>query len=145
MPMQMLTPSASIAAYLNSGIQRIEKAVIRLMCVAGEQCVNVAREKHSYKDQTGNLTSSIGYVVAIDGKIVQMSSFEVVKDGEQGSKDGKAYAKELVKQNNKGIVLIIVAGKEYASYVSDRGYDVLDSAELEADRLVPILLRQLKL
>jgi hypothetical protein len=38
--------------------------------------------------------------------------------------------------------LILVAGKEYAAYVSAR-YDVLDSAELLAEKLLPGILKKL--
>jgi len=146
MPIKMITPASSISQFLQAGVDRLTAALVWQMFVAGEHCNNIARARHTYKDQTGNLTSSIGYVVAKDGRIIEpVGGFEVVLGGQQGAKDGKAYAKELVSKYNKGIVLIVVAGKEYAAYVSDRGYDVLDSAELEADRIVPILLQQLKL
>lgn len=146
MPMQMLTPQTEIDTFFKVKIENVEKAIVRQLFVAGEECNNAARSRHTYKDQSSNLTSSFGYVVAVDGKIIPpIGGFEVVLGGHQGAKDGKAYAKELVSQYNKGIVLIVVAGMEYAAYVSDRGYDVLDSAELEAKRIVPILLQQLKL
>lgn len=144
--MKMLTSITEIDAFLKTSVQRMEKAIIRQMFIAGEECNNVARSRHTYKDQTGNLTSSIGYVVAVDGKIINpIGGFDTVLGGQKGAKEGKAYAKQLVSEYNKGIVLIVVAGMDYAKYVSDRGYDVLDSAELEAKRIVPILLSQLKL
>lgn len=124
---------------------RLERALLRQFLVAGEMCVETARLNRSYTDRTGNLTSSIGYIVAVDGRIRKISDFYVVKQGAQGQKEGKAYARELVKNFPKGYVLIIVAGMEYAAYVADKGYDVIDSAELQAQTLVPQLLRQLKI
>ena len=101
------------------------------------------RETNSYKDRTGNLRSSLGYVIVLDGKIKYQSDFEVVMQGDSGAKSGIQYAKEVARQFPEGIVLIVVAGMNYASFVSATGRDVLDSAELLADKLVPQILKQL--
>jgi hypothetical protein len=50
---------------------------------------------------------------------------------------------QLVSKFPKGIVLIVDAGMHYASYVSAKGYDVIDSAELLAQQLVPEILKRL--
>ena len=143
MPIKNLTPEGAISEFIGQQVERVTSALIYNLCAVGEQVLNQARSTNSYKDQTGNLRSSIGYVVAVDGEVVQSSSFEVVKDGAGGSRDGKSYALALVKQFPKGIVLIVVAGMNYASYVSAKGYDVLDSSEVLAERLVPEILKQL--
>jgi hypothetical protein len=143
MPIKNLTPEGAISEFIGQQVERVTSALIYNLCAVGEQVLNQARSTNSYKDQTGNLRSSIGYVVAVDGEVVQSSSFEVVKDGADGSRDGKSYALDLVKQFPEGIVLIVVAGMKYASYVSAKGYDVLDSSEVLADRLVPEILKQL--
>lgn len=143
MPIKNLTPEGAISDFIGQQVERVTSALIYNLCAVGEQVLNQARSTNSYKDQTGNLRSSIGYVVAVDGEVVQSSSFEVVKDGADGSRDGKSYALDLVKQFPEGIVLIVVAGMNYASYVSAKGYDVLDSSEVLADRLVPEILKQL--
>lgn len=136
---------SEIDRYTEQRLRGLEQAVIRTLAYCGELCLNVARSTNSYKDQTGNLRSSIGYVVAVDGRIVSQSSFETVKEGGQGSKQGAAFAKQLVRRFPKGICLIVVAGMEYAAHVKNRGYDVLDSSELTADRIVPYMLKQLGL
>lgn len=143
MPIKRLTPPAEIDRFIEAEVERLKTALVYNLCAIGEQVLNEARLTNSYKDQTGNLRSSIGYVVSVDGEIVQMSSFDVVKEGGDGAKGGKAYALQLVKDFPQGIVLIVVAGMNYASYVSAKGYDVLDSSELLADRLVPQMLGQL--
>lgn len=143
MPIKNLTPEGAISEFIGQQVERVTSALIYNLCAVGEQVLNQARSTNSYKDQTGNLRSSIGYVVAVDGEVVQSSSFEVVKDGADGSRDGKSFALDLVKQFPEGIVLIVVAGMNYASYVSAKGYDVLDSSEVLADRLVPEILKQL--
>ena len=143
MPIKRLTPPTEIDRFIGAEIERLKTALVYNLCAIGEQVLNAARLTNSYKDQTGNLRSSIGYVVAVDGEIVQMSSFDVVKNGGRGSKVGKTYAMKLVRDFPKGIVLIVVAGMKYASYESAKGYDVLDSSELLADKLVPQMLQQL--
>lgn len=143
MPIKRLTPTTEIDRYIAGRVEAIKKALVYNLCAVGEQVLNAARLTNSYKDQTGNLRSSIGYVVAVDGEIVQMSSFDTVKEGRDGSRGGKEYAMQLVRDFPHGIVLIVVAGMNYASYVSAKGYDVLDSSELLADKLVPQMLQQL--
>lgn len=143
MPIKRLTPPAEIDRYIAGRVEAIKQALVYNLSAIGEQVLNAARSTNSYKDQTGNLRSSIGYVVAVDGEIVQMSSFEVVKDGSEGAKGGKDYAMKLTNDFPQGIVLIVVAGMNYASYVSAKGYDVLDSSELLADKLVPQMLQKL--
>lgn len=143
MPIKQLTTDAEISRFIDEKIKRIEKAIVYNLSYVGEQVLNKARSTNSYKDQTGNLRSSIGFVVAIDGKIKKTSDFEIVKNGADGTKSGKAYATELVKNYPHGICLIVVAGVDYAVHVSNRGYDVLDSSELLAERLVPQMLAQL--
>lgn len=143
MAMKQLTPMPEVDAYLEEQIQRIEQQAIYNLSYVGERCLNEARSTNSYKDQTGNLRSSIGYVIAKDGKIVQTSDFTPIKGGNDGAKGGAAFARQLVKEFPDGIVLIVVAGMNYASYVSAKGYNVLDSAELLAEQLVPSIMKQL--
>ena len=143
MPIKRLTPPAEIDRFIEAEVDRLKNAIVYNLCAIGEQVLNTARLTNSYKDQTGNLRSSIGYVVSVDGEIVQMSSFDTVKEGREGSRGGKEYAMQLVRNFPHGIVLIVVAGMNYASYVSAKGYDVLDSSELLADKLVPQMLQQL--
>lgn len=144
MGIRMTTPMSQIEKYMQQQLKRQERAVVNTLMYIGERCVNTARERGSYTDQTGNLRSSIGYVVAVDGKIRGVSDFAIVKDGEEGGKTGKEYAKELIAKYPQGIVLIVVAGRHYARYVAAKGRDVLASAELEAQTLIPKMLKQLE-
>lgn len=137
------TPMSEIDKYIEEQIKNVTDAIIYNLQYVGERCLNTARQTNSYKDQTGNLRSSLGYVIAIDGKIVHNSTFEIVKDGGDGKKSGIQFAKEIVRQFPEGIVLVVVAGMHYAQYVSATGRDVIDSAELLADKLVPQILKQL--
>ena len=143
MAIRMTTPVSAMTAQIAEQLKRQQTVLVRQMLYCAEEVVNAARSTNSYKDQTGNLRSSLGCVVAVDGKVVGQYGFEVVLNGQQGADDGRKYVQELVAQFPKGIALIAVAGKNYASYVSAKGYDVLDSAELLAEKLVPMYLKQL--
>lgn len=137
------TDYKAIESELNKFVARAERAILRTLRYAAEQVINIAREKGNYKDQTANLRSSIGAVIVVDGKIEWRSAFEAHKGGQVGANQGKVFAEQLATKYPQGIALIVVAGKEYAAHVSNRGYDVLDSAELQAEELIPRLLKQL--
>lgn len=137
------TPESEIDKYIEKQVERITNALIYNLQYIGERCLNTARETNSYKDRTGNLRSSLGYIIVLDGEIKYQSDFAVVLQGGIGAKSGIQYAKEVARQFPEGIVLLVVAGMEYAAYVSATGRDVLDSAELLADKLVPQILKQL--
>ncbi len=143
MPIKRKTSDAEIGRMVEQKMQRIIDAAIYNLSYVGERVLNEARSSGSYKDQTGNLRSSVGYVLVVDGKVVKSSSFETVKGGGQGSSEGRAYVQTLVSKFPQGIALIVVAGMNYASYVSAKGYNVLDTAEVLAQRLVPQMLQQL--
>ena len=125
-----------------------EIIVKRLMRI-GEECVNVARNLPSpdanasikyvkgkrkplikkynphqpnYIDWTGNLRHSIGYLVAVDGEII---------NADLQNTEATETAQKALSKYKDGIVLIMVAGMKYAYYVSKKGYDVLDSAIIE--------------
>ncbi len=143
MGITQITPDAEIDAYIANQIEIIINETIRRFQEVGERCLNAAKENGNYTDRSKNLRSSVGYVISVDGKIVYQSSFEVMGTDPTGAKSGIQFAKEIVRQFPEGIVLIVVAGMNYAQYVSAKGYDVIDSAELLADRLVPQILKQL--
>ena len=128
--MELSTLKIEIDKYLNKGIEDIINETIHTLSYIGEHVVNTARLSGEYLDQTGNLRSSIGYIISADGEIIRQGEFNVVKDGEDGTKSGEALAQALAK-TSKGITLIVVAGMHYAIYVSAKGLDVLDSAYIE--------------
>lgn len=141
--MQMTTPAHEIRAYIAKGVEEQRKKVIRRLMLIGEKCVNDARLKGSYTDRTGNLRGSTGYVVIDNGTIITEGGFQPVKGSSEGPQKGRQFISKLVSENTLGIVLIVVAGMEYAKYVADKGFNVLDSAEILADKLVNDLTSEL--
>jgi len=143
MPIKRITPDSEIDKYIDDTVRRAEEAIVYNLKYVAEQVLNEARSTNSYKDRTGNLRSSLGYVIAVDGRIVSTSSFNTVSGGSEGSREGRKFAESLVSRFPKGIVLIVVAGMNYAKYVSARGYNVLDTSEVLAEQLVPQMCRDL--
>lgn len=142
----MTTPPAEIDRAIQDTIERQQQVLIRQMCYCAEKITNYARTPsgRAYKDQTGNLRSSTGCIVAVDGQVVYSSSFQAVKAGADGS-EGKKFAESLVSKYPKGIALIAVAGMNYAVHVQNRGFNVLQGAELYAEKIVKDMLKQLEL
>jgi len=146
----MITPqfnSNDIERILREKIEKYHQKVIRILKYVGEKCINEAREYGSYQDRTGNLRSSIGYIVLKDGKPIEKGGFthteRGTEGGKSGQKEGEAFINKVTSQYPKGFVLVVVAGMKYASYVEARNYNVLTSAELLAEREVPKLLKAL--
>lgn len=145
----MTTPISAIDEYLAKEAERINKIIIRSMCYLGEKCIIKVRDRpqeSSWFDHTGNLRSSIGYIVVADGKIVQISGFNQIKQGTEGPKEGKNLALKLAKLFKTNYALIVVAGMNYAFKVESlSNKDVLASAELYAKRELPKMVENIKM
>lgn len=139
-----------VVSFIEKQSDRYVKAFIDDLNYVGLQVVKYVRNRsaeESWIDQTGNLRSSIGYVIVRNGVIVKRGGFEIVngpkrdKAKESGSQVGAIYADNLARHYTKGYALVIVAGMEYASYVEDmENKDVLASGTFEAERLVKKLI-----
>lgn len=145
---KMVTPLAEIDALLRKEAERVEELTIRALARLGEMCVTEARDRPSmtsWIDQTGNLRSSIGYVIVRDGEIISLSDFRQVNNGREGVESGKELATELAKAYSTGYALIVVAGMRYAVFVEAmENKVVLSSAELFARNELPKMLAKLK-
>lgn len=110
--------------------------------VVTEARTGVKKMGKDYKTQTGNLRSSIGYVIALNGQVVTESEFTPIRgteSGEKGRDTGREFAREIA-STLPNLSVVIVAGMNYATYLHGRGYDVLDTAELVAKDLLQELL-----
>lgn len=144
----MTTKLSEVHDMLMREAERVERLTIRALSKLGEQCVTKIRDRagdKSWYDQTGNLRSSVGYVIAHNKNIIQYSTFNQVKQGSEGVKTGKDLAEELAKRYSNNYVLIVVAGMNYAEFVEAMdNKDVLASTELWAKEQVPLMLEKLK-
>ena len=104
-----------------------ERKFIQALSYIGEEFVNRARMVNSYEDQTGNLRSSIGYVIAKNGFVIKRNYVQIM-EGDEGVTKALNLADEAAAENPNGIVLIVTAGMQYALYVETMGYDVLSGS-----------------
>lgn len=126
----------------------IQRDIIRVLSYVGERCVTEARDRsqeESWFDQTGNLRSSIGYVIYHNGIEIKSSAFPTVKSGSDGPKEGKSLAQQIASEHSTGYVLIVVAGMNYADYVEAKdNKNVLASSYSLANTLVPKMMKELE-
>lgn len=115
--------------------ERAEFVILDLLARTGEEFVKVARLHGKYNDHTGNLRSSIGYVIVKNGAIKQRNfkqSELAGTDKISGVKEGEALAVSVANTFTKGYVLIGVAGMKYAAIVE--AMENKDVVSLAADK-----------
>jgi hypothetical protein len=149
-----ITPNftpADLQRFFDAFLSEIEKQQIRRLQELGEMCVNHARsipKEQGFEDQTGNLRSSIGYMVFVNGVAIHGEYVTVQpkkpKPGViyDGAEKGEALAKK-VGENTTGVCLVVTAGMDYAIYLEAKGRDVITSAEHLAERELPKMLDEL--
>ena len=135
MAIDLVTPPTEITAQIDEFNRRNEAAVLETLKYIGEQCENEAKTNANYKDQTGNLRASSGYAIYNNGNIVFSSSSLV------GEAERVAYYVSLLYP--EGAALILVSGMSYSAAVEAKNYNVLTSAELLAEQLMPQLMANL--
>lgn len=120
--------------------ERAEFVIMNLLQRTGEEFVKIARLEGNYIDHTGNLRSSIGYVIVKDGSIAGRNfqlSEQAGTDKQTGKREGEQLAMDLVKTFTKGYVMIGVAGMKYAVFVEAmENKDVLTRAADKADDFI---------
>jgi len=126
---------------ITNWVVSIEQRIIWTLAMVGEQFVNDARNTQTYQDQTGNLRSSIGYIIAKDGVIIQ----ENVEGKAEGRAQAKEIANEVLRENTSGFILIGVAGMEYAAAVESKGYDVITGSIPAAKALLKKKIKEYRL
>lgn len=159
-----------VRARLNASRKDVIDRTTTFLIMVGENCIKIAREKGDYNDITGNLRSSIGYVVLVDGKVVKetmgqrttvapgfrnvirrkpdgteyIAKQKIGGDGGEGEKSGKELLDRLKTEYPKGCVLIVCAGMNYAAYVENiHGKRVLVDAKLTAEQLIDKFIKKL--
>lgn len=120
--------------------ERAEFVIMDLLQRTGEEFVKIARLEGNYIDHTGNLRSSIGYVIVKDGSIAGRNfqvSEQAGTDKQTGKREGEQLAMDLVRTFTKGYVMIGVAGMKYAVIVEAmENKDVLTRAADKADDFI---------
>lgn len=138
MGIEMTTGMGDIDEYLEKQIENRIQALLMNLDHIGSTCVNEAKTGRTYTPRTQALLNSTGYAVIRDGVVVSGGGLK-----ENGAAAGESSINALIAENPKGILLIVVAGMEYAARVEAYGYNVLTSAELLAEQLVPKIMEEL--
>lgn len=132
---RQLFNGAQLQNVVNQFHEEIHQDILEVYRYIGEEFVNKARTSGNYSDRTGNLRSSIGYIILFNGKIVEQN-FE---GNTEGKNQGINAANELAEQHPEGYVIIGVAGMKYSAYVEARNYDVITGSAPETEMLKSIL------
>lgn len=116
--------------------EKVYNMILRRLQLIGLDFVRNARISGNYTDRTGNLRSSVGFLLLKDGKVITQN-WELSKKGtdrETGLRTGKSLAAEVAKEYPTGWVLIVVAGMDYAAAVEAReSYDVITNSATIAE------------
>lgn len=132
-----------VAAAMEAHRQNVIESLIWM----GNECVRDAKTNGSYKDRTGNLRNSIGFVVFENGVILHEYFEKTTKGTEESNDDPISTSRNLAIEAGsdfQGMALVVVAGMKYAMYVETKGYNVLSSAELLANKELPKLFEALR-
>lgn len=126
----------SIKRHIINEMAKVETSVVNRMVYVGETFVRNARMNHTYKDQTGNLTASIGYMVLHNGQTKAESSV--------GPAQAQTFSAELKSRFTLGYALIVYAGMDYAASVESQGKDVLTASSTIAKKQLESSMRKFK-
>ncbi len=140
---------ADLKLQIKEKIARSNTAILNAYKYAGETFVGNARRKTAleggFNDITGNLRSSIGYVILQDGEMIT-ENFAISGKGTAGQigvVSGSEFATEIAALYPKGLVLICVAGMGYAAAVEAKHKDVITGSSLEMQDQLKQLIQQL--
>ena len=118
--------------------EQIEDAFFGKLIEIGRAAIRVAHNAKGapgyprvYQNHTWNLRNAPGFCVVRNGKIIAM---EVYDKG--GHPEAVEKTENYLMYNDKEDGLYLADGMEYASFVRSKGFDVLDSAILYAERMV---------
>lgn len=137
--MGRLKPSfniANIERVFEEFTETINNKTLESLQYMGEEFVNKAREQISYTDRTGNLRSSIGYIILHDGKTIEAN---ISGSQNEGIAKASRFAAEVAADYPDGYVLIGVAGMEYAAAVESKGYDVITGSAPVRNSIIDLL------
>src|ERR1043165_7680784 len=106
---------ADIRKMLEEKKKIIFNTILENLKLIGEEFIASARSTITYTDQTGNLRSSIGYIILYNGLQYFDGGFIQIKQGSKGVKVGKELIEEIIKKFPTGLVLVGIAGMDYAA------------------------------
>ena len=138
MSIRMVTPRKAIDNLFAQAAKIMFTKIQYNLNYLGNLCIVRIRDRsgeESWYDQSGNLRSSIGYAIYSYGKKQIESAFSQVRNGSQGSQEGKKMVADLASQYSSTFALVVVAAMDYAELVEAlESKDVLASTETYAKK-----------
>lgn len=150
MGLRLVTRRTEIKNAIDTSVDEWLKGLLDRLVLLGDACYEYQISRLTYTHRTGNLGSSTGYLVLRDGQVYSEGGFLAITGPERTDKDpdgtllGREFAESLIPEYSKGFVLLFVSGMNYASYVEAKGYDVLTSAQLWAERQAIDILNSMR-
>jgi len=132
---RMVTPVKDLGKYLGEELEKDQRKIATMLTYVGERCVIEMRTNGSYTDRTGNLRNSGGYVVLLNGRVFSEKRSE--------RPETQSVLAEAIPKFQNGVALIVATGMGYGGYVEAKGFNVITSSRLLAQKLVPQMLTQL--
>lgn len=145
---------ADIEKFTEQWTDDVVNKIIQALGMLGVKCVNNARELPKdlgFEDHTGNLRSSIGFKIFVNGEPV-MSDYKKAKPTESvkgAVYDGMEKGMELADRvgsscGRNQIMLVVTAGMEYAIHVESTGHRVISTAEQMCRELFPSYMKKVE-
>ena len=132
-----------VVSRLKNYEKKMTDELVVALVEAGKKIIEIAKDSHTYKNQTGNLEASTGFGVVIKGKLIGHGGFD---DSVRGGNVGLNKLEQLVsKVGSNESAIIVVAGMDYAAYVERCGYLILDEARFKGDTILSGLLNNIKI
>lgn len=117
---------------LDALIKQIDERADAVLTEVGRDACRLAQNDGNYQNRTGNLRNGNGFCIVRDGEVVKM---EVLTDG--AHPEAVQQTENLLLYSNKPEDgLYLANGMDYASFVESRGYEVLMSKKLYAERQI---------
>lgn len=132
---------AQVSKMFREKVHAIESTILENLKFIAEKFVANARSQSTYKDQSGNLRSSIGYIITKDGKRIY-SAFP--GSASTGKAKGVEVAEQEARKYPKGYALVVVAGMSYAGAVEKKGYNVISAQSFKAVEDIRNMVARLK-
>ena len=120
---------------LDEFVEEVDENATELMKEAAQRAVYMQKErnvsnKKTYQNHTWNLRNAPGAAIVRDGNIVDLY---IPADGEHLLAKNRTEAMLIFGSKPKDGV-VVADGMEYASFVSSKGFGVLDSASLTVEK-----------
>lgn len=125
-------------------LKRLDQAILMRLQRVGEAFIINCRNNANFGDRTGNLRSSIGYVVLKNGKAHVRGGFIPVKGAKEGATIGQQALARIAEQYPQGWVLIGIAGMSYGIFVEARGFSVITPFAFEAKAELEAAIQELQ-